>query len=297
MRKCISGLLWAVTCGMMLLTGVSCEKMVIGSEADDGDDDANVVLRVASFEQIPFTLAKTRRDARDICTRLNFMVYKDGKRIKQESQKVDDEGFGKAEFRLAEGRYFLVALAHSGAGNPTSTRSDSIVFSNDTGHTDTFYWADSIFVDAEHLHDDRIDKTLNLERIVSKIRFEYLDDIPVKAKRIRFKYDDGTAKFNALTGYGIRTSKQLQWYDLPHTENTFEIYTIPHSNAQEYINVDVNSYDSSETEVSIRSVADIPILRNRVTICRGYLFSPVYGAGFDIRISDVWDPDTLFWDF
>ena len=296
MRKMISSLLWAVVSGVMLLSGVSCEKMVVSSTADD-NDDANVILRVASFEQVPFSLARTRREASEICRRLNFIIYRNGQRIRQDVQVAEDEGFGTTEFRLAEGRYYVVVLAHSCAGNPITTRADSIVFTNSTGYTDTFYWADSVFVEPKNLVNDKIEKTLNLERFVSKIRFEFHDAIPAKAERVRFMYKGGTGKFNAFTGYGKRNSDQIQWYDISRKEKAFEIYTIPHSEAQEYINVNVNCFDQTESEVTDKSISDIPILRNHVTICRGFLFSPVYGTGFNITISDIWDADTLIYDF
>ena len=62
MRKRISGLLWAVVSGVVLLSGVSCEKMNVG---DDGDSDANVVVSIRSIEQTPFK-AFTRTSLEDV---------------------------------------------------------------------------------------------------------------------------------------------------------------------------------------------------------------------------------------
>ena len=56
----------ALVCvGVMLLTGVSCEKMNVG-ESDDVSQ-ANVVLRVGSIEQIPFPVT-TRASVEGSCT-------------------------------------------------------------------------------------------------------------------------------------------------------------------------------------------------------------------------------------
>ena len=60
---------------VMMLTGVSCEKMNVGDQSQgDGLEQANVVVRVASFEQIPFP-DRTRAVALgDVSTRLNVAV-------------------------------------------------------------------------------------------------------------------------------------------------------------------------------------------------------------------------------
>ena len=67
MKKQINGLLWACVCGVMLLTGVSCEKMDLTD--DDGEPRANVVLSIGSIEQVPFPMV-TRATIEELCTHL-----------------------------------------------------------------------------------------------------------------------------------------------------------------------------------------------------------------------------------
>ena len=169
-------LLWS------LLLATSCEKMVIGESEGPADEDANVVVQVMSFEQQPFSLTQTRGETETGPTKLNFIVYdEDGMRIRQESQQWGDSDFGIARFKLQEGRYFLVALAHSGKGNPTSTNVHKIGFTNKTGYTDTFLYADSLVVGEEEVDDE-----LQLKRIVSKVKFVFNDQLPEDADSIRF---------------------------------------------------------------------------------------------------------------
>lgn len=296
MRKRISSLLWAVVSGVMLLSGVSCEKMIVG---DDGDDDANVVLRVTSFEQVPFSLARTRRDVSEVCSRLNFIVYDEGatKRLYEVKQEKEDEGFGVAKFKLSPGKYFVVILAHNGLGNPSTTNPVKIEFSKETGFTDTFLWSDYINVGEEDL-----DRPVDLIRIVSKVLFEFYDEIPANASRMRFYYKGGSGSLDAThDGWGSVNSKQNQWYDINHTEEKFEIYTIPHKQEKEYLEVDAYSYsrsnDGTDDYLTHKRIDSIPILRNKITICQGFLFSPVYGAQFRINIIDNWDSETLNMNF
>jgi hypothetical protein len=294
MVKQISGLLKTYVCGVMMLAGVvSCEKMNVDGSDDDGSK-ANVVLRIGSVEQVPFEMAKTRgRDVNGVCSRLNFLVYQDGERIRQISQTSDEEGFGEARIQLAEGQYFLVVLAHSSNGNPTSTNANKIGFTNTTGFTDTFFYAADLIVE-----DEDVTRTLELKRITAMVRFIPYDNIPVNAGRIRFYYTGGSGTLDAGSdGWGVVNSKQSQWYDLTHNEEKFEIYTIPHG-ADDELTVTASTYkgqtDNIETE---RKIEGIPVLRNHITICRGYLFAPVYQMDYEITIDDRWSTDSLYFDF
>ena len=115
----------------MLAASVQCEKMNISGDVDD----ANVVLRVLSFEQTPFG-ATTRADVTQVCNRLNFVVFsEEGERVEQINQELGEAGFGAGYFNLAEGSYQLAIVAHSSDGNPTvnkrtASKHESIAFTN-----------------------------------------------------------------------------------------------------------------------------------------------------------------------
>lgn len=297
MRRHFLSLLGALVCGVVLLGTTSCEKMNV-KDAESEGEGMSVTVRVASFEQVPFSLARTRGKAvSDVCTRLNFLIYKDGERIRQEAQQQGDEGFGNALFRLPEGRYFLVVLAHSSNGNPTSTNAAKIAFTNSTGYTDTFLYADSLIVGNED-----VDCALNMKRVVAMVRFLFEDPLPAKAGRIKFYYTGGSGTLNATdNGWGNVDSKQIQWYDINGGEEKFEIYTIPHTADKEYLTVTVSTFekesDDTETVVTEKVIEDVPVKRNHITTCRGYLFSPVYKMNFTIDVDDEWDNDSIFFQF
>ena len=270
----------------------SCEKMTLSESAESGE--SNVVLRVTQFEQTSFTDTRAAKPS-DVCSRLNFLVYdQDGTRIRQENQQAGDDAFGEARFMLSKGHYFVVALAHSSQGNPTSTNSKKIAFTNSTGYTDTFLFADSLIVG-----DKDIDSTLVLKRIVSMVRFVFNDAIPAQADSIRFYYEGGSGTFNAADGWGVVQSKQTQWYALSHTEKKFEIYTIPRTTSSTLdVTVTTNSGNKGDANiVSSREIKGIPIERNKITTCYGSLFSPVYGVNFKITIDDDWEKDSIIYNF
>ena len=278
-----------------LLLAASCEKMVIsGSERSDAED-ANVVVQVMSFEQLPFSLTRTRAETETGPTRLNFIVYdEDGMRIRQESQQLGDDEFGIARFKLQEGRYFLVALAHSGKGNPTSTDLHKIRFTNKTGYTDTFLYADTLVVGEEVIDDE-----LQLKRIVSKVRFVFSDQLPEDADSIRFYYEGGSGAFDAVTGVGVVKSQQQQWLPVNPNDTSYEIYTIPRADSDK-LKVLVTTYKTSGGKIEIlteREVSDIPIQRNTITVCRGSLFNPTEQHQISIDIDTTWDNEVIEFPF
>lgn len=293
MKKQFFGLFGACVCGVIVLAGaVSCEKMNV-EDASDGSK-TNVVLRIGTVEQVPFELSRTRgRDMNGVCSRLNFLVYQDGERIRQISQSSDDDVFGEAQIQLPEGRYFLVVLAHSSNGNPTSTDARKIGFTNTTGFTDTFFYGDSLIVESEDLT-----RTLELKRITAMVRFIPYDDIPANAGRIRFYYTGGSGTLDAGNdGWGVVNSKQSQWYDLTHQEEKFEIYTIPHGDDDELTVMATTYKEQTDNIATERKIEGVPVLRNHITICRGYLFAPVYHMEYEITVDDRWSTDSLYFEF
>lgn len=281
-----------LSCVMMVAVVSSCEKMSLSDDRKVGSQEkANVVLRVSRFEQTPFAPA-TRTEVGSLCSRINFLLYdEEGERVRQENQVLGDEDFGQARFYIPDGHYYLVVLAHSSQGNPTSTNARRIGFTNKTGFTDTFLYADSLIVDGQS-----IDRSLDLERIVSMIRFVFRDQIPARADSIRFMYEGGSGTLDATgDGWGVVKSKQVQWFPVSHTETKFEIYTIPRADSQ-YLKVTAQTFSHGANIVSERDIDSIPIVRNRITTCDGYLFSPVYQTNFRITINDDWDGE-IHYDF
>lgn len=276
---------WRLMCacvsGMMLAGTASCEKMNVANEKET----ANVVARVVSFEQTPFA-PSTRTAVGDVCNRLNFVVFNtDGERVEQVNQELGDEDFGAGYFNLALGTYQLAIVAHSSNGNPSvnkrsTNKHESIAFTNAKGYTDTFFFTQRLEVDEEP-----IDLTVNLKRVVAKVRFVNEDAIPTKADSIRFHYTGGSGSIDALTGYGNVKSDQYAWR---HKDSTpFEIYTIPWQES-DFLDVTIEAYQGSNRLTS-SEVTHIPIRRNCITTCRGPLFNGKVGrVTFTLNVDDEW---------
>ena len=202
----------AALLGMVLLSA-SCEKMNLSGRSSNADEEANVVVRITSFEQVPFS-ATTRTAVGDVCNHLNFVIFdENGERVDQKNQELGDEGFGEGRFTLPLGNYLLAIVAHSSDGNPsvnkrTASKNESISFTNAKGYTDTFFASKSLTVG-----DSAINLEMNLRRVVAKVRFINEDAIPEKADSIRIYYEGGSGSIDAQSSYGNVKSKQTKWFD------------------------------------------------------------------------------------
>lgn len=283
MKNKLSCLLWASVCVGMLLTVTSCEKMNLSKGS--ADDDANVVIRIRSFEQTPFR-AETRAEVGDLCDHLNFIVFDDnGERVDQKNQELGDDNFGEGRFTLPLGTYRLAIVAHSSDGNPsvnkrTASKNESVSFTNAKGFTDTFFASKQLTVG-----DSAINLDVRLDRVVAKVKFINEDPIPEKTDSIRFYYEGGSGSIDAQSGYGNVKSKQAAWFG--KDETPFEIYTIPWQDS-DYLEVTIGAFQG--TDLLASTVVDsIPIRRNCVTTCRGRLFNgKVTKVTFTITLNDAW---------
>ncbi len=273
--------------GMMLLLA-SCEKMNLSGRSSNADEgDANVVVRITSFEQVPFS-ATTRTAVGDVCNHLNFVVFdENGERVDQKNQELGDEGFGEGRFTLPLGKYLLAIVAHSSDGNPsvnkrTESKNESISFTNAKGYTDTFFASKSLTVG-----DSAINLEMNLRRVVAKVRFINEDAIPEKADSIRIYYEGGSGSIDAQSSYGNVKSKQAASFVNP--EPPFDIYTIPWQD-EAYLKAIIGAYQRVSLDTLALTVIDsIPIRRNCITTCRGALFDgKVTKVSFTITVDDSW---------
>lgn len=275
-------------CSLILLLAVmgaamlsSCEKAILEEEkAEKTPDEGNVVLRIAGFRQVPFDTPATKAvvDLATYCTRLNFVVYKDGTKVESVSQKKEDSNFGEVTMSLSPGTYKILALAHSSTGgNPTLSDPEKIQFTNALGYSDTFSYYGDIEVGNERKAHDVL-----LNRNVSCLRFTVSDPAPADAEWMHFHYMGGSGVLNAVTGMGgTVNSKQEKWVNLKDypTPLTFNLYTFLQ---QETANLQVTVKALAADKESVlleRTFTDVPMKHQMVTEYSGSFFDSGYGFG------------------
>ena len=259
----------------------SCEHPDLSDESTAQEPKGNLTVSVFSIEQMPFSALFTRAAASQACNRLSFAIYDaSNTRIKQTNQMLGDDDFGTASFQLAEGTYFLVAVAHSSNGNPTMTDPLKIKFTNSQGFSDTFLYARQITVSSEPQTIQ-----LSLDRIVALCRFVITDDYPQAVKQMRFQYKGGSGAFDAHTGLGSVNSTQTLFFDATTGQKQFDLYTFLHD-TEGTIHLLATAYDAN-VNVLFEREFDVPLRQNQVTLVSGPYFSANGSSSFNTLTSSV----------
>lgn len=248
----------------------SCEKPVVDNGTEETGEQANLILSVKGFNVIPFDDTRSSAAVGDYCTRLNFVVYQDGKKLKAVNQEKGTSGFGQVAITLESGTYQVLVLAHSANGNPVLSDATKIQFSNDDGYTDTFYSYDDVTIETGVLT-----KEVVLERVTSMFRLITTDNVPDNVKRMRFYYLGGSGALDATTGYGCVNSKQVTFFDITDDMHgkplRLEAYTIPKARTGT-LKITVSAYNANTDVVYERELTDVPIEQNKITEYTGNMF-------------------------
>ena len=294
---------------MFIAGQTSCEKVIFdeeetatertenvtnetGEKTDKDKGKYNVVLRVSNFNMVPIT-----RDVVDLttyCTRLIFVVYKDGEKIAGKSQmKEDDENFGEVKMKLdVNTTYKLMVLAHSSkGGNPVVSDPENIQFTNALGYTDTFcYYGDLEVKSGETVQE------VTLTRVSSQLCFTITDEIPAEVTHMYFYYTGGSGVLNAVTGFGGNVNSRQEknvnvvGYSAPLP---IHIFTFLREN-EGSLNLKAEALDANKNVVHSREFENVPMKRNAVTIFEGAFFS--HDQSFTIKGETEWN-DTIRLDF
>lgn len=287
-----------VTAFVCALLFTACEKPLNSSGDAPASETANLVLQVKGFNVIPFAVSRAAGQVADYCSRLNFVIYQGGKKVKAVNQDVSDKDFGHVAFTLEPGSYQVLILAHSANGNPSLSSPEKVQFTNANGYTDTFYYYDEVTV-----ADGTNAEEIVLNRVTSMFRFITKDEVPAGVERIRFYYTGGSGALNAVTGFGCVSSQQVVFFDVTDEMRgkplTLEAYTIPkaHTGA---LKIQISAYDSNSSVLREKELEDVPIEINKITEYTGYFFTdngddtphnPVEDGqhGYSIRLHTEWD--------
>lgn len=287
-RECSISLL---ICAMTVPLVCSCSGR-IHVIPDEDDSRIPVTLRVNSLEQVPFDDVKqTRAVNSDVCRAVSFAVYTVNgdsyTRVQNVNQSADDESFGTVTFRLEEGDYKVLVLAHNGDMSPTTTNPEKIEFNKNktvTKMTDTFlYWSDI------SIGDGTTSFNLDLTRAVAMFQFNLTDDvIPQDVSQLKFYYQGGSSTLDATSGYGCVASKQTEIIDVVPGKKTFEVFTFIRTNSNT-LEMTVSALNSEGVVLKEMKFTDVPITRNYKTRYTGQMFGKQAVEGvMNINLNGEW---------
>ena len=268
---------------LFLLLGVcSCEKPVFDEKDNQGK--TNLTISVTNWRQVAYTEStRSLVDITGYSSRLNFVLYKDGERIKSLTQAQGDTGYGTVSLSLMPGNYKVLVLAHSSKGNPTLTNPEAVKFDNSISYSDTFYYYGDITVTTESKTHE-----LTLTRATSLLRFIIADELPSNFYHVKLLYTGGSGVFNAVTGYGGNVdSRQEKLYavDGYKAPLTLPIYTFLQADEGK-LNVTVTAMDKDRKVILERTFTDIPMKRNMITEYTGAFFE--HENGFSLKGETDW---------
>ena len=204
----------------------------------------------------------------NVCTKLTISLYnEEGQRVYSVNKKSTDADFADVTIKLAEGKYYLVVVAHSNEKNATTTDINKISF--DGKLTDTFHYYKEIELVAGSNNIDVV-----MERVTAMFRLEIADQIPENVKQLKFYYTGGSSTLSGFTGAGAVNSRQTEIRNIQAGVNTYEVYTFPQSDDKK-LNMTITALNASGETVCTKTFEDVAVSKNMITRYKGNLFTNI----------------------
>ena len=242
---------------LLLLAFTACENPYVSTGEEPEAPKSSDKLVITVPEQADFSY-----------THLCFAIYDmAGKRLRQTNQTSDDAKLGSCTYRLEDGEYQLVVLAHSCAKNPAMTNPEKIQFNNSQGYTETFLYYDILDAGAT----DTVCATL--QRVVSMGRFVIADSIPDGITDIRCEYTGGSGYLSAVTGRGVTGKAQTATFSVQpgQPRAQLDFYTFLPDEADS-VTLTVTAINSAGKKQLSRTFT-LPMRQNQITWLTGRFFN------------------------
>lgn len=244
---------------------------------------------------------------------INYIVYKvfeantPNSLVKTIYQTSLDTSFGHIKDTLPAGNYLVAVTASKGIFF-TGDINSSISVAGTLPGTDVFYKKMIISVSGA------VDQTLNLDRIVAKMKITFKDQIPYDIKMIRFfLMSNPASEFGVPSTLYYYHGKMLgsgragmNGYDemqfiVPDSlkgvaNKQFELYILTFE--QKKLNLAVSKIDTASRLSYLKTIYDIPIKPNMLTTLEGRVFDTLPGgSGVSIRLDSNWEQDSVSMSF
>ena len=249
------------------------------------DDTCEVVL---SFQTEAVTRASANPE--DYFSKINLQLFNEaGDKVFNtvKTQTKDEQSFGSFTLSLAPGKYTVVCVGHSSAKSATIKSATMVQFTASDGEklTDTFSHCSEIEVDADSDHE------LRMNRVAAMFVIKPTDiEVPETFAKLRIDYTGGSANFNPTTGQGTNKSSQSE---LRNPANEYQCYTFPYMANEGKLQVTLTALNADGAIIRSRSIADVPVTRNRITTYEGPIFEAgngeIYQTNFGLTVNGEWD--------
>ena len=249
------------------------------------DDTCEVFL---SFSTDAVTRASANPE--DYFSKINLQLFNEaGEKVFNtvKTQTKDEQSFGSFTLNIVPGRYTVVCVGHSSGKSATIKSTTMVQFTASDGEklTDTFSHCSEIEVDADSDHE------LRMNRVAAMFVIKPTDiEVPETFAKLRIEYIGGSANFNPTTGQGTTKSSQSE---LRNPANEYQCYTFPYMANESKLQVTLTALNTDGAIIRSRSIADVPVTRNRITTYEGPIFEAgdgnIYQTNFGLTVNGEWD--------
>lgn len=276
----------------------ACEKTVLDGRTIESDrtDKGNTRLMF-----VPTTGEATRGTLAigDYFARLAVQLFDStGAKVfaQSKTQTRDDDDFGTLSVGLKTGTYTVVAVGHSSPVTPIIKSTELVQFTAKDGvkNSDTFCHCGQVTVTEDGGYHE-----LKMNRLTAMITFDFTDEtMPDGFHSLDIAYTGGSANFNPMTGQGCTKSSQTETR-MAEWKN-YAVFTFPYLSSEGMLRMTLSAHDSDGNLLTTRTLADVPVTRNRITRCTGPLFGEgdfdIKQTNFGITINGEWDGQ-IFYEF
>lgn len=200
--------------------------------------------------------------------------------------------FGEFSTELPMGSYTMIALGYGSEVPMTVTSATSATYTADRVR-ETFVASQAVNVTSTN------PLTLNAElsRVVSKVIVRSTDTRTAGVDSVRVTFAAGGKGVNPQTGLASSNNGLSNCVAISSAVGA-ESSTISYlflASDQQTMNLTVETIKPNGTVYSTRTVADVPLQRNKITVVQGPMYSTASGASF--TLSTAYLGDTTFVDF
>ena len=283
----------------LMLTAVcclaSCEKVMI----EDTDDltvtvpSENVKTKKFTFtlkgdfsdEWEPVTRGYLAADGKDL-TDVWVLDYMDGALVQQVHQSDNTtEDFGKPVMKLAYGAHQVYFIASRGVGPVLDTDAHTITFGN---VRDTFWKRYDVSVVAT----SNGNRAVTLDRVVTKLRLTFTDEIPAAANSISIIPHTWYYGLDYLTGQLANAQTDAATVitipDSSKGQTGIQASLFGFSGADEWsTDVVISSRTATDVVLGSATITTAPFKANRVCDYSGPLFSA--GGSLSLSLNGEWE--------
>ena len=198
--------------------------------------------------------------------------------------------FGEFELSLPLGSYTMVVLGY-GSEQPITLN----------GATEAIYTADRVretFVASQTVNvasTNPLNLNAELSRVVSKVIVRSTDNRPVGVDSVRVTFAAGGRGVNPQTGLSTTNNGLSNCVAISSAVGA-ESSTISYlflASDQQTMNITVETIKPNGTVYSTRTVADVPLQRNKITVVQGPMYSTASGASFTVSTSWIGDTNRV----